>query len=78
MQKLSKQLKNKIINKILELEKVQGRLRGYQNFFPIIHFDDRNSIIISPYLSFEVEDTSKVLLIDDCGKKLFFQYREIL
>lgn len=75
MQKLSKQLKEKIINRILELEKVQG---GYQSFFPIIHFEDRNSVIISHYLSFEVEDTSKVLIIDDCGKKLFFQYREIL
>lgn len=75
MQKLSKQLKNKIINRIITLEKVQG---GYQSFFPIIHFDDRNSLIISPYLSFEVEDTSKVLILDDCGKKLFFQYREIL
>ena len=75
MQNLSKQLKNKIINRILTLEKVQG---GYQNFFPIIHFDDRNSLIISPYLSFEVEVSSKVLLIDDGGKKLFFQYREIL
>ena len=75
MQNLNKQLKNKIINKILELEKVQG---GYQSFFPIIHFDDRNSLIISPYLSFEVKDVSKVLLIDDGGKKLFFQYREIL
>ena len=75
MQNLNKQLKNKIINKILELEKVQG---GYQSFFPLIHIDDRNSLIISPYLSFEVEDTAKVLLIDDGGKKLFFQYREIL
>ena len=75
MQNLSKHLKNKIINKILELEKVQG---GYQSFFPLIHIDDRNSLIISPYLSFEVEDTSKVLILDDCGKKLFFQYREIL
>ena len=75
MQKLSKQLKNKIINRIITLEKVQG---GYQSFFPIIHFDDRNSLIISLYLSFEVEDTSKVLILDDCGKKLFFQYREIL
>ena len=75
MQKLSKQFKNKIINKILELEKIQG---GYQSFFPIIHIDDRNSLIISPYLSFEGEDTSKVLIIDDGGKKLFFQYREIL
>ena len=75
MQNLSKQLKNKIINKILELEKVQG---GYQSFFPLIHIDDRNSLIISPYLNFEVEATSKVLLIDDCDKKLFFQYREIL
>ena len=75
MQNLNKQLKNKIINRILTLEKVQC---DYQNFFPIIHFDDRNSLIISPYLSFEVEDTSKVLILDDCGKKLFFQYREIL
>ena len=75
MQNLSKQLKNKIINKILELEKVQC---GYQSFFPLIHIDDRNSLIISPYQSFEVEDTSKVLIVDDCGKKLFFQYREIL
>ena len=75
MQNLNKQLKNKIINRIVTLEKVQG---GYQSFFPIIHFDDRNSLIISPYLSFEVEDTPKVLLIDDGGKKLFFQYREIL
>ena len=75
MQNLSKHLKNKIINKILELEKIES---GYQSFFPIIHFDDRNSLIISPYLSFEVEDVSKVLLIDDGGKKLFFQYREIL
>lgn len=75
MQNLSKQLKNKIINKILELEKVQG---GYQSFFPIIHIDDRNSLIISPYLSFEVESTSKVLILDYCDKKLFFQYREIL
>ena len=75
MQNLSKQLKNKIINKILTLEKVQS---GYQSFFPIIHIDDRNSLVISPYLNFEVEDTSKVLFIDDCGKKLFFQYREIL
>ena len=75
MQNLNKQLKNKIINRIITLEKVQG---GYQSFFPIIHFDNRNSLIISPYLSFEVEDTSKVLILDDCGKKLFFQYREIL
>ena len=75
MQNLNKQLKNKIINKILELEKIES---GYQSFFPIIHFDDRNSLIISPYLSFEVEDTSKVLIVDDCGKKLFFKYREIL
>ena len=75
MENLSKQLKEKIITKILELEKVQG---GYQSFFPIIHIDDRNSLIISPYLSFEVEGTSKVLIIDDGGKKLFFQYREIL
>ena len=75
MQNLNKQLKNKIINMILKLEKVQC---GYQVFFPIIHIEDRNSVIISPYRSFEVEDTSKVLLIDDCGKKLFFQYREIL
>ena len=71
MQNLSKQLKNKIINRIITLEKVQS---GYQVFFPIIHFDDRNSLIISPYL----EGTPKVLLIDDGGKKLFFQYREIL
>ena len=75
MQNLSKQLKNKIINRIITLEKVQG---GYQSFFPIIHFEDRNSLIISPYLSFEVEVSSKVLILDDCGKKLFFQYREIL
>ena len=75
MQNLSKQLKNKIINKILELEKIES---GYQSFFPLIHIDDRNSLIISPYLSFKVEDTSKVLIVDDGGKKLFFQYREIL
>ena len=75
MQKLSKQLKNKIINRIISLEKVQC---GYQSFFPIIHIDGRNSLIISPYLSFEVEDVSKVSIIDDCGKKLFFSYREIL
>ena len=75
MENLSKQLKEKIINKILELENVQC---GYQSFFPIIHIDDRNSLIINPYLSFVVEDTSKVLIIDDGGKKLFFQYREIL
>ena len=75
MENLSKHLKEKIINKILELEKVQ---ESHQVFFPIIHFEDRNSLIISPYLSFEVEDTSKVLILDDCGKKLFFQYREIL
>lgn len=75
MQNLSKQLKNKVINMVLKLERVQS---GYQSFFPIIHFEDRNSVIISPYLSFEVEGTPKVLLIDDCGKKLFFQYREIL
>ena len=75
MQNLNKQLKNKIINRIITLEKVQG---GYQSFFPIIHFEDRNSVIISPYLSFGVEDTSRVLIIDDWGKKLFFQYREIL
>ena len=75
MQNLSKQLKNKIISRIISLEKVQG---GYQSFFPIIHIDDRNSLIISPYLSFEVEDTSKVLIIDDGGKKLFFLFSEIL
>ena len=75
MQNLSKQLKNKIINRILTLEKVQG---GYQSFFPIVHIEGRNSLIISPYLSFEVEDTSKVLIVDGGGKKLFFQYREIL
>ena len=75
MQNLNKHLKNKIINKILELEKIES---GYQGFFPIIHIDGRNSLIISPYLSFEVEVSSKVLIIDDCSKKLFFQYREIL
>lgn len=75
MQNLNKQLKNKIINRIITLEKVQC---AYQSFFPIIHFEDRNSVVISPYQSFEVEDTSKVLILDDCGKKLFFQYREIL
>ena len=37
MQNLSKQLKNKIINMILKLEKVQS---GYQVFFPIIHIDE--------------------------------------
>ena len=75
MQNLSKQLKNKIISRIISLEKVQC---GYQSFFPLIHIDDRNSLIISPYLSFEVEGTSKVLILDDYDKKLFFQYREIL
>ena len=75
MQNLSKQLKNKIINRIITLEKIQG---GYQSFFPIIHIDGKNSLMISPYLNFEVEDTSKVLILDDCDKKLFFQYREIL
>ena len=75
MQKLSKQLKNKIINMVLKLEKVQS---GYQVFFPIIHFEDRNSVVISPYQSFEVEGASKVLIVDDSSKKLFFQYREIL
>ena len=75
MENLNKQLKNKIINRILTLEKVQD---GYQSFFPIIHIEGRNSLIISPYLSFEVEDVSKVLIVDDGGKKLFFQYREIL
>lgn len=75
MQKLSKQLKEKIITKILELEKVQ---ESYQVFFPLIHFENRNSLIISPYLSFEGNESPKVLLIDDSGKKLFFQYREIL
>ena len=75
MQNLSKQVKEKIINKILELEKVQ---ESYQVFFPIIHFENRNSLIINPYLSFKVEDVSKVLLIGDVGKKLFFSYREIL
>jgi hypothetical protein len=75
MQNLSKQLKNKIISRIISLEKVQC---GYQSFFPIIHIDDRNSLIISPYLSFEGNESPKVLLIDDSGKKLFFQYREIL
>ena len=75
MENLSKQLKNKIINRIITLEKVQG---GYQSFFPLIHFEDRNSVIISPYLSFEVDGSPKVLIIDDGGKKLFFQYREIL
>ena len=75
MQNLSKQLKNKIISRIISLEKVQG---GYQSFFPLIHIDGRNSLIISPYPSLELGESSKVLLIDDCGKKLFFQYREIL
>ena len=75
MQNLSKQLKNKIINRILKLEKVQ---ESYQVFFPLIHFENRNSLIISPYLSFEGNESPKVLLIDDSGKKLFFQYREIL
>ena len=75
MENLSKQLKEKIINKILELEKVES---GYQVFFPIIHFENRNSLITSPYLSFEGNDSPKVLLIDDGGKKLFFSYREIL
>ena len=76
MQSLNKQLKNKIINKILELEKIES---DYQSFFPIVHIDGRNSLIISPYLSFEDEDTSKVLILDDGGgKKLFFKYREIL
>lgn len=75
MQNLSKQLKEKLINRILELEKVQ---ESYQVFFPIIHFESRNSLIISPYLSFEGNESPKVLLIDDGGKKLFFSYREIL
>lgn len=75
MENFSKQLKEKIINKILELEKVQ---ESHQVFFPIIHFERRNSLIISPYLSFEGNESPKVLLIDDSGKKLFFSYREIL
>ena len=75
MENLSKQLKEKIINKILELEKVQ---ESHQVFFPIIHFENRNSLIISPYLSFGSDESTKVLLIDDNGKKLFFSYREIL
>ena len=75
MQNLSKQLKNKIINRVLKLEKVES---GYQVFFPVVHFETRNSLIISPYLSFESNESSKVLIIDDGGKKLFFSYREIL
>ena len=75
MQSLSKQLKNKIINMVLKLEKVQG---GYQNFFPIIHFEDRNSVIIEPHSEFKVVDDSTMFIVFDEGKRLFFSYREIL
>ena len=53
MQNLSKHLKNKIINMILKLEKVQS---GYQVFFPIIHFEGRNSVIIEAHSEFKVVD----------------------
>ena len=75
MQNLSKQLKNKIINRIITLEKVQG---GYQSFFPIIHFDDRNSVIIQVHSEFKVVDDSTMFIILDGDKRLFFTYREIL
>ncbi len=75
MENLNKQLKNKIINRIITLEKVQC---AYQSFFPIIHFEDRNSVIIEAHSKFKVIEDSTMLLIDDCGKKLFFSYREIL
>ena len=75
MQNLNKQLKNKIINKILELEKVQG---GYQSFFPIIHFEDRNSVIIEAHSKFKVVEDSTMFIVFDDDKRLFFSYREIL
>ena len=75
MQNLSKHLKNKIINKILELEKVQG---GYQSFFPIIHFEGRNSVIIEAHSEFKVVDDSTMFIVLDDDKRLFFIYREIL
>ena len=75
MQNLNKQLKNKIINMILKLEKVQS---GYQSFFPIIHFEGRNSVIIEAHSEFKVVDDSTMFIIFDNDKRLFFSYREIL
>ena len=75
MQNLSKQLKNKIINMILKLEKVQS---GYQIFFPIIHIEGRNSVIIESQSEFKVVDDSTMFIVLDDDKRLFFSYREIL
>lgn len=75
MQNLSKQLKNKIINRIISLERVQC---GYQNFFPIIHFENRNSLIIEAHSKFKVVDDSTMFIVFDDDKRLFFSYREIL
>ena len=75
MQKLSKQLKNKIINMVLKLEKVQS---GYQIFFPIIHIKGRNSVITESQSEFKVADDSTMFIVFDEGKRLFFSYREIL
>ena len=74
MQNLSKQLKNKIINRILTLEKVQG---DYQSFFPILHIDGRNSLIIEPFINSENSDASKVVQVLQDTERLFFTYREI-
>ena len=75
MQKLSKQLKEKIINMVLKLENVQ---REYKVFFPIIHFEDRNSVIIEAHLKFTIDKDSTVFIVKDNNKRLFFSYREIL
>ena len=68
---MKKEVQQKIINRLVKLE-ILGE--NYQVFFPLIHRDGLNSILVEP-----VTDTipSQIIQIKDGSKRLFFGFREV-
>ena len=71
---LTKQTKQKVISQLLKLEIIQ---EDAEVFFPLIHRNGLNSLIIEPFINSESSDASKVIQVLQGTKRLFFTYREI-
>ena len=74
MKNLTKQTKQKIISQLLKLEIIQ---EDDDVFFPLIHRNGLNSIIIEPFINSENSNASKVVQVLQGTERLFFTYREI-
>lgn len=74
MKNLTKQTKQKVIYQLFRLEIVQ---EDDEVFFPLIHRNDLNSLIIEPFINSGSSDASKVVQVLQGTERLFFTYREI-